>query len=120
MLTIAFQSMNYLLIALTCITLTHSLGSTGIRTFQTEYDLTQAERRNQNMMDHLLRDSNGFGRADYTFGRTARNDAFQTSPLIRFGKRYVMDDERSELIAHLLHQYLQQQQYFDRSNRSPR
>ncbi|VDM97363.1 unnamed protein product, partial [Onchocerca ochengi] len=43
--------------------------------------------------------------------------AFQTSPLIRFGKRNVMDDARSEVLARLL-QYLQQEQpYFDESNR---
>uniref|UniRef100_A0A0R3S2A6 FMRFamide-related neuropeptide n=1 Tax=Elaeophora elaphi TaxID=1147741 RepID=A0A0R3S2A6_9BILA len=85
--------------------------------FTNKDDIIRAEKRNQNLLDHLMRVSRGFGKSDRVFGRIARNDAFQTSPLIRFGKRYVVDDGHSEVLAHLLQQYLQQQSNYDESNR---
>ncbi|KAL3983103.1 hypothetical protein ACH3XW_49815 [Acanthocheilonema viteae] len=96
MLTIYFQSMSYLLAALACITLTHSLESSGID------DMAPFERKNQNIMDDLMRISHRFGKSDHIFGRTARNYALQTSPLIRFGKRYVLNDGRSEALSNIL------------------
>ncbi|KAM3725215.1 putative FMRFamide-like neuropeptide [Dirofilaria immitis] len=97
----------YLLAVLICMTLTHSMESSGIRSLETEYEISPAERRNENMMDYLVRINRGYGKPEHTFGRMARNEAFQTSPLIRFGKRYVMNDGRSEVLARLFQQYPQ-------------
>uniref|UniRef100_A0A915Q1M3 Uncharacterized protein n=1 Tax=Setaria digitata TaxID=48799 RepID=A0A915Q1M3_9BILA len=72
------------------------------------------------MLDCLIRVSRGYGKPEHAFGRIVRNEPFQASPLIRFGKRYVMDDGRTEELSRLLRQYLQQQPYFDESNHSRR
>ncbi|VDK88580.1 unnamed protein product [Litomosoides sigmodontis] len=100
--TIAFQPMSYLLTALACITLVHSF-----ELLPTD-DVVPPEERNHHLFSYLMRVGRALGKSHRTFGGTVRDDAFQASPLIRFGKRYVIDDGRSELLSHLLAQYPQQ------------
>ncbi|VDM99431.1 unnamed protein product, partial [Onchocerca ochengi] len=73
MLTIAFQSMIYLVATLACITFTH-VESLGIRTLESEYDIAPAERKNENMMDYFVRIGRGSEKPGHIFGRIARTE----------------------------------------------